>query len=402
MGDVNLDGEQLERVHDALMDAFPTPGDLERLVRFGLSENVHEVATGTLNEVAFGLLRWSEARGCTRKLLAAACVRNPGNPKLARVAAEFVSQRAPQTPTGEAPVADLLSDPELRRSLGLSDEDARVDARVKQVVADVAAVLEKHPVVATALARQMKVNAAPGNFANVVAEEVVVRRRAKDVAMALNHVDDRLAKDDAEVKDRSAVRNLLWRVLPLTIDWRQTVVLGRAALREGPGAVELPLRSGTIAEVVIAGIDDRCCRFAPFESDAMPVGAALVGLPAAAQTALIDLDGSLLAQAVVQKLAAEMHVEKLYTKYPDLRAAVEGSLQYFAREAPEDELLPYYLLFDDAVLPGSNNAQALWMLMRKALGDELPSLRLVRLTGGALAEEVTLARHIQAILKRVL
>ncbi len=95
-------------------------------MRFGLSENVHEVATGTLNEVAFGLLRWSEARGCTRKLLAAACVRNPGNPKLARVAAEFVSQRAPQTPTSEAPVADLLSDRGVGVRVPRGDDDRDV------------------------------------------------------------------------------------------------------------------------------------------------------------------------------------------------------------------------------------------------------------------------------------
>ena len=132
----------------------------------------------------------------------------------------------------------------------------------------------------------------------------------------------------------------------------------------------------------------------------MPVGAALVRMPAAAQSALFDIDGSRLAKLVVQQLAAEVHIEASYTRYPDMRDAVESTLCYHAHEAPEDEILPYYLLFVDADLGGKEGEHDLWVLARTALGRELPSLRLVRLTGGSLAEETLLARHVEAICSR--
>lgn len=317
-----------------------------------------------------------------------------------------VVRSEPQGWNGErlssTPVATFLHHPGFREALGLRPEDERLAGSVARVVDGVAGSLERRSQIAAALAQKLKVKSVPGAIAQDVAFEIVSSRSAKDVAMALNHVDAALAKNNADAEDRRAVRSLLWQILPFAVDWRQLVVLGRSTFAGGQGFIELPLRSETVAEIVLAGIDDRCCRFAPPSAGGMPVGAALVRLPAAAQTALFDIDGTRLAELVVRQLAAEAHVETTYARYPDLRAAVEGTLQYYAREAPEDELLPYYLLFVDADLAGNADDPDLWALARTALGSELPSLRLVRLTGGSieLTHETVLAKHIDAICSR--
>ncbi|WP_437636226.1 trypsin-like peptidase domain-containing protein [Sorangium sp. So ce854] len=302
------------------------------------------------------------------------------------------------------PVAAFLHDAGFRAALGLRAEDERLAGSVARVLGGVTTALERRSQIAAALARKLKVMSAPDAVAKAVADEIVRSCRAKDVAMALNHVDAALAKSNTDVEDRRVVRTLLWQILPIAIDWRQLILLGRSTFADRQSAIELPLRSETVAEIVLAGIDDRCCRFAPSAAGGVPIGAALVRLPAAAQTALFDEDGTRLAQLIVHQLAAPAHLDVAYARYADLRAAVEGTLHYHAHEAPEDELLPYYLLFVDADLGGSTDDRDLWALARGALGAELPSLRLVRMTGGALelAHETVLANHIGAICARTL
>ncbi len=290
---------------------------------------------------------------------------------------------------------------EFRDALGLRPEDERLARSVMRVLDGVACLLEKRPLVLAALTRRLPGITAQDAGARTVAGELVRSRRATDVAKILNHVDAELAKNDADIEDRRVVRSLLWQILPFAIDWRQLVVMGLSTLVGAQRFLELPLRSETVAEIVLAGIDDRFCRFATPTAGAMPVGAALVRMPAAAQSPLFDLDGSRLAQLVVQQLAAEVHIESSYARYADMRDAVEGMLRYHAQEAPEDEILPYYLLFVDADLGSKEGERDLWALARTALGRELPSLRLVRLTGGSLMEETLLAKHVEAICTRM-
>jgi hypothetical protein len=298
------------------------------------------------------------------------------------------------------PVGAFLDHPEFRKALGLDAEDEKLARRVQRVLDTVTWLLDKRHDVVTLLARRLELTYTAGDGARALAYALVTGRKATDVAKLLNHVDAELAKKDAPMEDRRVIRNLLWHVLPFAIDWRQLVVMGLGTFSTGHNFLDLPLRSETVAEVVLAGIDDRCCRFAPAATGAMPVGAAVVRIPAAAQTALFDRDGSRLAELIVQKLAAEVDIQGSYSRYPEMRDAVEGTLRYHASEAPDDELLPYYLLFLDADLGGEQNDHDLWALARAKLGEELPSLRLVRLTGGALVEETVLAKHIDAICKR--
>lgn len=83
MPDMNLNGQQQKALSDALLDAFPTFAALERMVRYGLSENLHSITgTGSTSEVVFRLLGWAQAQGRLSELIQAAHRHNSGNPRL--------------------------------------------------------------------------------------------------------------------------------------------------------------------------------------------------------------------------------------------------------------------------------------------------------------------------------
>lgn len=315
--------------------------------------------------------------------------------KIARAAAASKTLRAESKLTG------LASAPEPRAP----DVDS-LGSTLSRLVNGVADLLKKAPRVVRSLAQRLNIQDSRGDVTRTLATELVNARKAMDVAKALNHLDAELKKQDAERNDREVVRSLLWQILPFAIDFRRLILVGREILGGGLSALDLPLRSETVAEVVLAGIDDRCCRFAPIGSG-MPIGAARVPLPAAVHAPLF-IDEERLSKLVVQQLAADMGLTSAYSRDADLRAVVEGTLRYHAKEAPDDEILPYYLLFTEAPFNSGEPARAheidgerdLWALARSALGRDLPSLRLVRLTGGALDEETLLARHIEHICRR--
>lgn len=297
------------------------------------------------------------------------------------------------------PVCIFLANPEFRQALGIAKEDEILDERIQRMIDEVAAILVDWPDLVTALVKRLKLQSAPGHSALDVARTLVRQRKAADIAGVFNQVDADLAKNKQVQDNRAVACKILWRILPFATDWQKLVT---AALRDFPDKftaasnfLELPLRTETIAELVLAGIDDRSCQYTLPGPGKMPVGAAVVRIPAAARAAFIDVDGSRLAECIVHDLATRFMVDH-YKHYSEMREAVEGLLQYHAKFAPEDELLPYYLLFVNE----DGNDDNLYALARNKLKSELPSLRLVRLTGTDVYHETILAKHIDAILRR--
>ncbi len=95
-----LTGAQYKKLQDALLEAFPTPDTLAEMVRVGLDENLHAIASGgSLSAVIFSLIQWVEARGRRRDLLVAAVAANPGNAALRSVAGELLPADALPRPT---------------------------------------------------------------------------------------------------------------------------------------------------------------------------------------------------------------------------------------------------------------------------------------------------------------
>lgn len=246
------------------------------------------------------------------------------------------------------------------------------------------------------LIEQLEIAPSIADASKAVADELVFRRSAVEVARVLNWADAELAKDATRQDERRVLRRLIAQLLPVSIDWTQMVVAAKSALSTAKNRLDLPLSTTTIAAVVLAGIDERECRFrAPSADGELPLGLGMITVPAIMHAPVLNLDGTTLAQAVVQKLAAELTLKAGSSSYAELRDLVDTKLEYFARDAPPDERLPYCLLFTEG-----DEAAQVWGVATSTLASELPALRLVRLTGGDRKAEQRIAHQLQEALKR--
>lgn len=72
--------DRFKKYERALLDAFPTWNELDKMVFGALGENLEAiVGQGALQDVVFRLLRWAESRGRLEELMRGARQQNPGN-----------------------------------------------------------------------------------------------------------------------------------------------------------------------------------------------------------------------------------------------------------------------------------------------------------------------------------
>lgn len=88
---VDLDARQRKALREALIDAFPSWGDLAIMVSDQLDERLGVVTaqSNDLEQVAFDLIEWVRARGRVGDLVVGARNANPGNPRLFGVASRI-------------------------------------------------------------------------------------------------------------------------------------------------------------------------------------------------------------------------------------------------------------------------------------------------------------------------
>jgi hypothetical protein len=80
---MHLSGEQSEQLHKALLAAFPSNGELSRVVKHKLGENLEAITKGgSLSEDVLNLIKWLEARGLVIDFVSRARADNPGNEAL--------------------------------------------------------------------------------------------------------------------------------------------------------------------------------------------------------------------------------------------------------------------------------------------------------------------------------
>ncbi|HEX7330407.1 MAG TPA: effector-associated domain EAD1-containing protein [Pyrinomonadaceae bacterium] len=80
---MSLTGKQSEELHKAILVAFPSKGDLARIVKHKLGQNLEEIATdGNLSTVVFTLIVWLESRNLVENFVVGAREDNPGNEDL--------------------------------------------------------------------------------------------------------------------------------------------------------------------------------------------------------------------------------------------------------------------------------------------------------------------------------
>ena len=87
-----LSGEDLQDLHGALLEAFPTLDGLAQLLTFRLGANLQAIAgASNLSDATFKVITWAEATGRTRALITGARDENPGNERLSATAARLLT-----------------------------------------------------------------------------------------------------------------------------------------------------------------------------------------------------------------------------------------------------------------------------------------------------------------------
>lgn len=293
-------------------------------------------------------------------LCAAINVGSPDKPKL--TAADLVADLPLHKPGGDGPGAPPPDDP-------FGDELSRLAVKVE-------AALKSAPVLTAALLGKGHGDPAAREASRSVACALVdaqVQTLAADLA-------DLAARFDRErnVRERDVARDLLWEILPLAVDWRALVLEARAA--QDGHALELPLRTETLAEVRLAGVHRRACQFVSREHP-LPRGMLLVPLPALAHGPFFDPRGEGLADAVLDNLHEEEVFPKLRQRFPRLaqfRVAAKERL----KGSPASKSVHYLLVIDDDLDPQqTRDLDGSWKIAKSALAQALPGLHLVRLTG---------------------
>jgi Effector-associated domain 1 len=98
-----LSGREFEELRDAFVAAFPTVDDLRQMLRFKRGLNLDEFTDGPLGNRVFTLIQRAEAEGWTLDLVYAAREKNPGNWRLAAIAARLPLVEGATTRAEEEP-----------------------------------------------------------------------------------------------------------------------------------------------------------------------------------------------------------------------------------------------------------------------------------------------------------
>ena len=177
--------------------------------------------------------------------------------------------------------------------------------------------------------------------------------------------------------------DLLWLVLPFAIEWREQIAAVRAVSAKQSAAIVLSARTTTVAELVMAGADDRSAVFMPGSEP--PLGVSCVPPPATDLVPLFNRGGEATVQAVVMNLGEEgtpqaaewRKMLKPARNEKQRQAIVSAELEVRARHMP-----CYFLFIDDDVDGDPAQRDTLWDVVQRALGKALPALRVARLRGG--------------------
>lgn len=295
------------------------------------------------------------------------------------------------TPTGR-----FLREKTFREALGISLADEESARRTEATVTKVQALLAEHANLRTVLAKQLDL---VGSEASYIAPELVRRKRACEVAAAIEKTDLEL-EEKGDPPARRALRAILLRVLPYATDWERVVSACTDALRSNEQAFEVPIATETAAEVIFAGVDDRPCLFEENTED-YPIGVSLLRVPGAIEEYLHHPEGNRASEILVEEIAQRFAIPARFRRtHRDRCAAVEAELRRRASVASYGREPPLYVLVEDPTGDGARSG-ALWGVLLATAGRDVRTLRFVRLTGGDFVDELTMAAHVREILKRM-
>jgi hypothetical protein len=220
-------------------------------------------------------------------------------------------------------------------------------------------------------------------------------RPCPDVLDALDAADVLLERQQvaASQPDRTELWSVIEALAPHLVDWEATMLAARASATAGRRALVFELCRETLAEVMLAGVDGRPCRFRRIGSEKRLGGEGFVPVPGALR-APIRPSGSVVVEAVGEMLGAkvsdldaellralgEVTGETEQRKTEDWAGAINAKLarqaagkgDYFGRP------LRRSLVVLEQGLSGSPDV--VWATLVDHLGRSLSELRLVRLT----------------------
>lgn len=240
-------------------------------------------------------------------------------------------------------------------------------------------------------------------------------RPAADVVRAFDAAELRLGTQGNEGR-RRAFRAVLTRVLPYLVEWAALSAQARSCARDAM-RVELPVRRASIAEIMLAGLDQRAVCFLVVGGQLRPQH--LISLTPAARAFRTDpaVLGALTEQQVYRRAG------RLMRAIPELEAAMGGVAASFSERLPAgeaglDELAEVVELLDGrlhatrtaadedqracwSVLVHDQGDSGLWEAMLNGMSGVL-DLRLVRLSGGAGGPSTRLVGTIEEQLKQLI
>lgn len=327
-----------------------------------------------------------------------------------RAAAPRQSQDAPAAFVG-LPAARPVLDPAMPDAAAPLPEpegapvgDLADAARWAQLAELIAEMLASQPDVAQYLAERLAEDGRRPDARPCAVAQAMVRgvlSRATDLALLLDHAHAEFSDRPGCAEQATVVKRLFWRLLPECNDCFVLVNDVRAALRDKRHIFSLPVVTDVGAHVVMAGADGRPIepRYKEPRDDTAALPRAWVDQAFSFPTLdlVIDPGRKILVEAVVKAMA-----DRLGVGGPTHQArcdALEKEFSFQLRRAAPKYSRPYYLVLGDGDL--GPEADASWSTLSKSLGDDLPSLRLLRLKGPpAVQDEEWVARHVVAVLQR--
>lgn len=299
------------------------------------------------------------------------------------------------------PVALLLRDPAFVCAV-CADAAARHARALEQTEAEIRERLNRAPELVEVLASALDVPP------ESIAHHLVFNLEAGQIATALERAISSLPKGQAGKVARDVLRQIALWALGAAVDLRELVQ--RVAADDVRGAIALPVRRASIAEMVMAGAELRPCRLNVVGPDER--GARVTVDGAAEPPVYLDQGVSMFASEQTVREGLALSLSAVFRELGPVRdasdflALVQGVLEDEAFDRIDDPRR-YYLVLVDADFMGSAadfedraSLDDWWALLKSVAAAEVDALRLLRLTGGP--TEGRLEMKVENRLKRVL
>jgi len=310
------------------------------------------------------------------------------------------------------PVASLLNVPAFLEALGVRAGHDLHQQRVVALRAQIASLLRSDGGICERIGERL--GAPQPRDPAAVAEHLVDAVQAKRAANALNQLDEEM-EEQGLPKGREIVQRLFWWALRHAVDWSPlqaahcATFAAPATARSVPVSLELPFLSMTVAELVLAGLDDRPIRFGPGAGPEDPPPGATMLRPSAATIApLFQRRGQRRVEEVVRHLANEIGELNFRnwtgalsdTDFTALQEHVERRLHVLTHEGRKAARSPRYLVVTEKDLRAQGDASQAWGFLQTSLHAAVPSLRVVLLRTGDFTDAESIAAQVTSMLRQ--